>query len=135
MLLYKFQVKQAIRIRQITLKIFDRVVQWKAGTRQDEDTNRWYLPISDYNLKQIRAKYWKSPGEVRVERTQIDNGQKAEKSDDNRMEDDFENLLKTLLESKVTSTDNVIEEMNNFKKEILDAVKSLKDEITQIKKQ
>ena len=33
-------------------------------TRLDEQTNRWYLKLTRYELKEIRAKYWQYPEAV-----------------------------------------------------------------------
>ena len=44
--------------------MFDSIVRRIAGARQDPKTLRWYLPISDYDLKEIRAKYWKTAPET-----------------------------------------------------------------------
>ena len=45
--------------------IFDKILQRK--TRHDELTGRWYLKLTRFELKEIRAKYWQYPEAVIIE--------------------------------------------------------------------
>ena len=92
----------------MTLKSLDGIVQRLAGARQDSKTGRWYLKVSDYNLKEIRAKYWASPREVRTQET----------IDEDKEDDGFQDMLNAIIESKVTN--RVVQEMQNFKEQVLD---------------
>ena len=105
-------MKQAIRIRYLTHKSLDRIVQRLAGARQDSKTGRWYLKISEYNLKEIRAKYWTSPREALTQ----------EAIEEDKIDDGFQGMLNAIIESKVTS--KVVQEMQNFKEQVLDEFES-----------
>ncbi len=98
-------MNQAIKIRRLTFHWFDGLVQRIARARQDKDTLRWYLTISDINMKEIRAKYWKSTGENRADREENE-------------EDHMEALLKSLVKSKDTLAENVLSEMTTLKKQL-----------------
>ncbi len=47
------QVKQAMRMRRITCKALDGSVRRAAKARQDPTSKRWYLPLTD---KEVRKK-------------------------------------------------------------------------------
>ena len=96
----------------MTLKSLDGIVQRLAGARQDSKTGRWYLKVSDYNLKEIRAKYWTSPREARAQ----------EATDEDKKDDGFQDMLNAIIESKVTN--RVVQEMQSFREQVLDELQA-----------
>ena len=66
---FTLQVKVAMNGRRLTFDKLDPLVRWKSGARQDEGTGRWYLPISDRNLKEIKATYWRTTSQEASENT------------------------------------------------------------------
>ena len=58
-----------MHIRRLTFETLDTLVRCRSGTRQDERTGRWYLPISDRNLKEIKATYWRTVSQDPPENT------------------------------------------------------------------
>ena len=71
--------------RRLTFEKLDTLVRWKSGARQDETTGRWYLPISDRNLKEIKVTYWRTASPDAPENA-------TDKVDD--MENKLDSLLK-----------------------------------------
>ena len=111
-----------MRIRYLTFKKLDWIIQRRSGARQDSETGRWYLKISDYNLKEIRAKYWASPRDVKQEENQED-----------EIQDDFQDMLNAMIESKVTN--KVVEEIKIFQERAFSElqvklVKALREELS-----
>ena len=114
-----------MRLRHLVFKQLDFIVQKKSGARHDSETGRWYLKISDYNLKEIRAKYWASPRDTKREEKQ-----EYEASDDG---DDFQDMLNAMIESKVTN--KVVEEIKIFQERAFTElqaklVKTLREELS-----
>ena len=119
---FRFQVKHAMRLRHLVFKQLDFIVQKRSGARQDSETGRWYLKISDYNLKEIRAKYWASPRDTKREERQED-----------ETDNDFQDMLNAMIESKVTN--KVVEEIKKFQEQAftelqVKLVKALREEIS-----
>ena len=96
------------------------MVQLIARARQDSVTNRWYLSISDYSLREMRAKYWKSPGESRVESVQ----------DEDEEENDMECLIKSLIESKI----EVVRKDEQKIDSLISLVLDMRNDIAELKK-
>ena len=88
----------------MSCKVLDRFVHEKSGARQDSVTGRWYLKISNSNLKEIRVKYWTSSRDT-----------KRQEQLGDEAGDDFQDLLNAMIESKVTN--KVVEEIKNFQEQ------------------
>ena len=73
--------------RRLTFDKLDTLVRWKSGARRDEGTGRWYLPISDRNLKEIKATYWRTTSQEAAEN---------ETDKVNDMENKLDSLLKSV---------------------------------------